>query len=323
MRKFIRLTTITLLTSIFIIFIFFIVSSWLKTEKPGFVTAGVFSFLILIRVAVRYPDTKWYLSVIIYLPLLVLLLIAYNGEGMKFYVTAVTVCILISYLGSFLGVLINSERKKGSGREFKKVLRITGVSLIVLLTVYLIQRNAGLNKPLIAELDTIFDADQSLIQENKGWDVNSSEWKLWSKKYSVLDSVNLIRVNGIINEYGWPGEDIIGWHGSSALWVVIQHSTLENQVKYLPLLRDAVKQGRARSSQLALLEDRILKSQGKEQIYGSQVSADSSGTVKFWPISDERNVNRRRFKAGLGPIQWYAKQMGVIYSSPNSRAPVK
>jgi hypothetical protein len=302
-----------------VIFIFLAISSWLKTEKPGFVTVCVFSVLIVILVAYRYPDIKWYLPVIIYIPLFLLLIIGYNGEGMKFYITSILVCILISFGGSFFGVLIYNKRKKGFSRTLITVLTIIGVSIVILLTVYLTERNARLDKTLIAVLDTVFKADQSLIQENKGWDVNSIEWKSWNKKSSIIDSVNLIKVIDIINKYGWPGEDIIGWYGGSTLWVVIQHSTLVNQEKYVPLLRDAVKKGKARPAYLALLEDRILKNQGKEQIYGTHVTSDSLGIKKFWPIKDERDVNKRRFQAGLGPIQWYAKQMGFRYSLPNSK----
>jgi hypothetical protein len=275
--------------------------------------------LISILIANRYPDTIWYLPVVIYLPLLLLLIIAYNGVGMKFYITSILVCILISYLGSFFGVWLSNKKKTGFSRSLKTVLTITGFSIVILLTIYLTERNARLDKPLIAELDTIFKADQSLIKEYKGWDVNSIEWKSWNKKCSEMASVNLVKVIDIINKYGWPGEDIIGWYGSSTLWVVIQHSTLENQEKYLPLLRNAVKKGKLRPGYLALLEDRILINQGKEQIYGTQVNADSLGIKKFYPIKDERNVNKRRFLAGLGPIQLYAKQMGFRYSLPNSK----
>jgi hypothetical protein len=99
---------------------------------------------------------------------------------------------------------------------------------------------------------------------------------------------------------------------------VIQHSTLENQEKYLPLMREAVKKGKARPALLALLEDRILVGNGEEQIYGTQAGTDSLGIYKLWPIKDERNVNRRRFSAGLAPLQWYAKKMGLNYTLPKS-----
>ena len=317
MKIFIRSTLIAFLTSLLVIFIFFLVSSLLKTEKPGFVTVCVFAVLTLAVIAFRYPDTKWYLPTVIYLPILLLLLFAYQGEGMKFYLTSILFCILITYCGSFFGAWLHSRKKIGLSRPLKNGVTITALSLLVLLATYLTEREAKLDKPIIAILDTIFKADQDLIQQNRG-EVNSPEWKAWSKKASQLDSVNLIKVTEIINKNGWPGEEIIGWHGSSALWVVFQHSTLENQEKYLPLMREAVKKGKARSAQLALLEDRILVRNGKEQIYGTQAGTDSLGIYKIWPIKDERNVNKLRFSVGLGPLQWYAKQIGLRYTSQKS-----
>jgi hypothetical protein len=317
MKIFIRSSLMALLTSLLVIFIFFLVSSLLKTEKPGFVTVCIFSVLTLAAIAFRYPDTKWYLPAVIYLPLLFLLFLAYQGEGMKFYITSILCCILITYSGSLGGAWLNSRKKNGLSRPLKNGVTITALSLVVLLATYLTKREAKLDKPVIAILDTIFKADQDLIQQNRGV-VNSPEWKVWSKKASQLDSVNMIKVTEIINKYGWPGEEIIGWHGSSTLWAVLQHSTLENQEKYLPLMRDAVKKGNARSAQLALLEDRILVRNGKEQIYGTQAGTDSLGIYKIWPIKDERNVNKRRFSAGFGPLQWYAKQIGLTYTFPKS-----
>jgi hypothetical protein len=318
MKTIIRSTVIGILMSLLVIFIFFLVSSLLKTEKPGFVTVCAFSLLTLAIVAFIDPGTKWYLPAVIYLPILLILLIAYKGDGMKFYLTSILICIVITYLGSFFGAWLNSRKINGLSRLLKTGVAIAGVFLIILLTIYLTKRNARLDRPLIAVLDTIFKADQDLIQQNRGRDVNSPEWKTWSKKFSEIDSVNLIKVTNIINKYGWPGEDIIGWSGSSTLWVVIQHSTLENQEKFLPLMRDAVKKGKARPSQLALLEDRILVRNGKEQIYGTQAGTDSLGIFKLWPIKDERNVNKRRFSVDLGPLQWYAKQIGLSYKSPKS-----
>lgn len=318
MKTIIRSTVIGILISLLVIFIFFLVSSLLKTEKPGFVTVCVFSIMTLAIIAFIYPGTKWYLPAAIYLPILLLLLIAYKGEGMKFYLTSILICILITYSGSFFGAWLNSRKTNGLSRPLKTGVTITGASLIILLTIYLTERNARLDRPLIAVLDTIFKADQDFILKNKGWDFNSPEWKAWSKAWGETDSVNLIKVTNIINKYGWPGEDIIGWSGSSTLWVVIQHSTLENQEKFLPLMREAVKKGKARPAQLALLEDRILVRNGKEQIWGTQAGTDSLGIYKLWPIKDELNVNKRRFSVGLGPLQWYAKQIGLSYKSPKS-----
>ena len=53
--------------------------------------------------------------------------------------------------------------------------------------------------------------------------------------------------------------------------------------------------------------------QGKKQIYGSQVVYDKQGAPMFYPIEDEKNVNTRRAKMGLQPIEEYAKFFGIEY----------
>jgi hypothetical protein len=312
MKTFFRITLTAILTSILVIIIFFVVYSFLKTEKPGFVVVCVFTVLTLAFIANKHPETKLYFPPVIYLPIFILLLFAYKGEGMKFYIISIFTCTLITYAGSFFGAWLNSKKKIVSSGPSKYAVQIAVASLIVFLIIYLGERNAKLDKPLMAALDSIIKSDQ------ESRTINSFDGKVWSKKQRENDSVNMIKVADILRRYGWPGEEIIGWPGSSAIWAVIQHSTLENQEKYLPLMREAVKNGNARLAQLAMLEDRILVGHGKEQIYGTQAGTDSLGIYKLYPIKDERNVNKRRFSAGLGPLQWYAKQIGLRYTFPKS-----
>ena len=119
------------------------------------------------------------------------------------------------------------------------------------------------------------------LKKKFGWE--SKEMKENWKAIIENDSVNLIKVEIILDNNGWLGEEIVGEKGSAALFLVIQHSNLALQEKYLPMLRDAVKQGKASGSRLALLEDRVALRQGKKQIYGSQISRD--GETKLYYVS--------------------------------------
>jgi len=87
-------------------------------------------------------------------------------------------------------------------------------------------------------------------------------------------------------------------------------------VTYLPMLRQAVKDGKAKPEHLALLEDRVLTKQGKPQTYGSQVRTGKTGKYEFFPIQDERNVNKRRAAVGLEPLEAYARNFGIEYHLP-------
>ena len=171
---------------------------------------------------------------------------------------------------------------------------------------------AGLNKPLVAQLDSIYNDDQSYrlqsieLEKKYGWD--SKEVKDVWKILHVKDSINLIKITSILDKYGWIGSDVIGNQGNSTLFLVIQHADLKTQEKYLPMMREAVKNGKAYGNSLALLEDRVAMRNGKKQIYGSQIGRDPV-TKKYYVIAliDPDNVDKRRAEVGLPPIAEYIK----------------
>jgi hypothetical protein len=133
---------------------------------------------------------------------------------------------------------------------------------------------------------------------------------------TYIDSCNLIQIEELIAKYGWLGKSVIGVRGNNTLFLVIQHAGLAIQEKYLPILQKSVDEGESRPADLALLQDRILMRQGKKQIYGSQVVINKTGGQEFYPIDDEKNVNIRREKVGLQPIEEYAKYFGIDYKLP-------
>ena len=129
-----------------------------------------------------------------------------------------------------------------------------------------------------------------------------NHWRAIQKK----DSINLIKVKAILDTYGWLGADVVGEQGNSTLFLVIQHSDQATQERYLPMMREAVKNGKAQSSSLALLIDRVALGQGKRQIYGSQIGRDPETQVYYVsPLEDPDNVDKRRAEVGLGPLAEY------------------
>jgi len=108
---------------------------------------------------------------------------------------------------------------------------------------------------------------------------------------------------------------IIGYQGNEALFLVIQHADLAMQIKYLPMMKEAVKKGDVPKSELALLEDRIRIAQGKKQIYGSQIGRNpQTGKYFVKPIIEPEKVNNRRAKVGLQPIEKYVKHWGINWN---------
>ncbi|MBK8640731.1 MAG: hypothetical protein IPN15_00510 [Saprospiraceae bacterium] len=174
----------------------------------------------------------------------------------------------------------------------------------------------SLNKPLVAILDSIYIEDQTYrkqidgIEKKYGWESKEMKdhWKIINEK----DSINLIKVKSILDKYGWLGADVVGGQGNSTLFLVIQHSDQSTQEKYLPMMREAVKNSKAQGSSLALLEDRVALGQGKRQIYGSQIGRDPETKIYYVsPLEDPDNVDKRRVEVGLGPLSDYVSRWQI------------
>ena len=186
----------------------------------------------------------------------------------------------------------------------------------------------NLNKTLVAILDTIHEKDQKYriqeieIEKKYGWD--SQECRNIWKKIHYTDSINIVKVEEIVDKYGWLGPEIIGEQGNKTLFLVIQHADIKTQERYLPVLKEAVKEGRAKASYMALLEDRILLAQGKKQIYGSQLEMDMK-TNKYIlsPMIDPDNVDKRRAKVGLKPLSEYLQFWNIEWDAEKFKKRMK
>jgi hypothetical protein len=176
-----------------------------------------------------------------------------------------------------------------------------------------------LYQPLRDRLDSIQRDDQKyrLMVDSlaKQYGFESEQVKsLWSKMAAV-DSVNLIKVKAILDRHGWLGAQEVGQQGNLTLFLVIQHADSATQVQYLPVMREAAKKGKAKPSQLALLEDRVALKQGRKQIYGSQIIRNpQTGQFSVQPLEDPDNVDKRRAAVGLPPLAEYVRHWGITWS---------
>lgn len=170
------------------------------------------------------------------------------------------------------------------------------------------------NAALAEELRKIREMDQEVRRndaEEEGRDPEAANRSF--QRMKMVDSLNTQRVIEIIETYGWPGADMVGAGGNQAVWLVIQHSEPDVMEKYLPLMRDAVRRGKAELSELALLEDRVLINQGKHQIYGSQIGVLDNGMLYLRPVDNPDELDKRRACMGLDPIADYLNYFGLTW----------
>ncbi|HJY11891.1 MAG TPA: DUF6624 domain-containing protein, partial [Flavobacterium sp.] len=143
---------------------------------------------------------------------------------------------------------------------------------------------------------------------------------IWSA-INKQDSINLIRIEKIIAVYGYPGKTLVGEPTNESAWFVIQHTS--KIANYLPMIEEAAKKGEIPFTKYAMMQDRYLTQQGKEQIYGTQgqgkqITNKETGKKEFFnyisPIQNPEKVNELRKKAGFtSTVEENAKRLGIEY----------
>lgn len=180
------------------------------------------------------------------------------------------------------------------------------------------KREANYDKPLQAKLLAIYEDDQSIrrqyISAQQEFGRQSEQVDSLGSIMMYKDSINLIKVTEILDQYGWVGAQKVGGQANQTLFLVIQHADLKTQQQYLPMMREAVKTGNATGSSLALLEDRVALGEGRRQIYGSQIGYDSDTQKNYvLPLEDPDNVDKRRADVGLGLLAEYVKRWEIVW----------
>lgn len=143
----------------------------------------------------------------------------------------------------------------------------------------------------------------------------------------------------ILDSVGIP--DGLTEKAREALFLVVQHSDVEHQCKYIDLFDAAAKKGLVARADVATMRDRILMHEGRPQIYGTQTftpnrtiiinsdggkriadDGDDNGgeasasqpTAYLWPVESADGLDARRAEVGLPPMDTYIelfRQSGV------------
>ena len=178
------------------------------------------------------------------------------------------------------------------------------------------------NEELRTELMDILIKDQDLrialdtMENMYDWESETVQ-NTW-KQIHYNDSVNLVRIEAIIDEHGWPEKSLVGEDLADVPFLVLQHcSDVETMEKYLPLLEEAVKNEELDKASFAMYADRLKMFKGEDQLYGTQLSWDyDNDEYQLYPVEDEENLNARRAEMGLSTIEAYLEHFGMEYKKP-------
>jgi len=212
------------------------------------------------------------------------------------------------------------------------------LSIFIFGTISMASAQKQINIELKKQLDSILQLDQGIREfgdtetSEKRKDTiaalfNYSKEVLKKSQWMIMkemDSIHLKKVEAIVAKYGYPGKTLVGEPANTAVFYVIQHNP-DIISKYYPLIEKAGKSGELPFKYAAMMLDRKLSSEGKEQIYGTQVYSlqivnSKTGKKEFFqyviPIKDAKNVNQRRKKAGFDTtVEENTRRFGFVYKA--------
>jgi len=129
------------------------------------------------------------------------------------------------------------------------------------------------------------------------------------------DGENLPWLKAVVAEHSWPGASLVGADGAHAAWLLAQHADADPvfQRQCLDRMTAAVEAGEAGEAgeatvrELAYLTDRVLLHEGKQQVYGTQMTRRDKRYVPC-DLRDPDRVDERRAAVGLEPIAEYQRR---------------
>jgi BMFP domain-containing protein YqiC len=117
----------------------------------------------------------------------------------------------------------------------------------------------------------------------------------------------------IVAEKGWPTIDLVGRDASEAASSILLHSRDRDfQKTLLPQLEKLVAEDRIAGSNVALLVDTILRSEGKPQRFGTQFKIHG-GKAVIDPVEDPARLDERRAKYQLSSMAEYKYVISQLY----------
>ncbi len=181
-------------------------------------------------------------------------------------------------------------------------------SLMNTVEIFQLDINKDVDNNLVQLVEEMRERDEkyrlNILSVREEFGNNSPEMATLTDSMLYNDSINIHLADSIIQEHGWPGIDLLGFHSHFSFFLIAQHAKLEYQEKYLPLLREKVQQGKVLPGILMMLEDRVSLRNNGYQLYGSQYCRDlETDEYYFCPILDPEFLNHRRHVIGLGTFE--------------------
>lgn len=175
--------------------------------------------------------------------------------------------------------------------------------------------NVGGSPPVDAEVRaTLLALQQRDLAVRAELEADGSLFEGYHPRMEAVHRENAARLRRIIDEIGWPTEELVGTDGAEAAWLVAQHAI--GEPGFMRLARDLIEvevaAGRVPRWQFAYLDDRIRVSEGRPQRFGTQIELTPDGPT-LCEVEDPGGLEQRRRELGLSPA---ADRLGSMAAQP-------
>jgi hypothetical protein len=180
----------------------------------------------------------------------------------------------------------------------------------------LIKRNGpGTDAALREKLVAMYASDQEARGTGTGHPA-------YTAKTAEVDAQLTGELKGIVARHGWPTIAMVGIDASNDAMNLLVHSPDHAwQRSLVPRLEKLARDGKIDGSELAILVDKELVSEGKLQRYGTQFKV-VDGTMAMIAVEDPAGLDARRAMVFLMPIKAYEAMLEETYHLKVSEAVV-
>ena len=214
------------------------------------------------------------------------------------------------------------------------MIRIAYLSLVILFSSLTCCFGQVVKDSLLAnQLNGMAYIDQKILEDILRASTDSAKQAITQQMQHIFD-FNCKRIKEIFQQQDYPGWDRVGKEASHNFWLLVQHC--DSDPTFQQLVLKAMKKhiegnnadkGEIQKKDYAYLYDRVQRNTGKKQLYGTQLSFDSKGnlfdsTNKIiipQDLADPANVDKRRAKMGLEPLEQYYEKALKMFGRPRKK----
>jgi len=152
-----------------------------------------------------------------------------------------------------------------------------------------------------------------------------------SAPQAVRDSLEVVKtatfvrqvvvLKEIISVKGLPTYRLVGKTSSDQFLTLVNHSIsdIPFQERVASLAKREVKRKNISAPALAMMIDKMRINSNRQQLYGSQLGYDSTGTAFAVNLYKLKGVDKRRKKMGLPPLQEYLEMVTSLHREMNKK----